>query len=291
MKSEKNINLTFPEKETKQPDNPVMNLTAIGARNFFAENGLPRPAYEASRRLSFLDKESSPNWPHFADAVEICQMLESLWQNLSEEQLKKIKQASLLHDIGKAGPIAATAEQQKSFVKVFNLIFEKEKYNEKSIRELTISEALQVKVEEGQLKKSEAIVLLKNLCEAAKDENREQTKISKETKMIDFWSAHVYWSVDLLKFLNIEEEIIKIVAAHHIWDGHNPENLASINENQFKLMLADRYQAFRRRSGKNHQETMVILRKTAQSKLVKEKEKILCEEIMQEMEKLKDFIK
>jgi response regulator RpfG family c-di-GMP phosphodiesterase len=70
--------------------------------------------------------------------------------------------------------------------------------------------------------------------------------ISVDMRSIDFLRRHVDWTYEILKAAEVDEQIVKIAAAHHILEDKNPAqlNVAEIGSSTKFLELTDKYQAY-----------------------------------------------
>ncbi|MFA6537318.1 MAG: hypothetical protein WCT18_02860 [Patescibacteria group bacterium] len=278
----------LPKVNEQDKKDPV-DLSPIGVRNWFVGQNLPRPPYEASFRLSLLSQSGGQEKPHFFDACEISEIMDKMWEK-DKDFAQRMKYSALLHDIGKAGPVLATAEEQKAFVGLFNLVFDKKEYNNIPPRDLTIKKALAIKVAEGVLKHSQAVFILKKINESA---GKSDLNINENSRMADFWSAHVFWSVELLDFLKIDETVVEIVSGHHFLDGYGPDKKQEvlIDQGKASLIVADQYQALRRRGKLSHEKAVEILTKKVENKLANDlQNRELFLACVQKLAKVKNMI-
>jgi hypothetical protein len=231
-------------------------------------------------RLSLLSVAFERRNSHFQDAMEIAEIIDNLVPDeLSDNEVNELRAVSLVHDIGKTGPAGSTEEEQLAFMTMFNLDFEYGKeHNGFMPGELSIEKALALKVEEGEVGAERAEEIKDMIDSASVKQGRvtAETKVSRKTLMRDFWSAHVYWTYDVLKGEeNLSENFVNTAASHHLLDGHDPARIGfegitsemaalemadKYQAYRIRLMLADRYQAYRRRGARTHEETIVIMR-------------------------------
>lgn len=234
-----------------------------------------------------LDKKRNS---HFQDAVEIAEIIDNLLdiEKMSEQELNELRFSCLVHDVGKSGPAEATAEEQAAFTRVFNLDFDAEEYEispgkKAAPAQLPIRKALEIKISEGALRADEADKILSLIGAAVSRQKikRPQTALTPDSAMTVFWSAHVYWTMDILRDHGVALRVVEVAASHHLLDGHDPAGIGAENADssiasleladkyqafRIRLILADKYQAFRKRTALGHEKTIEILRKIVADK-------------------------
>ena len=213
-----------------------------------------------AERLNELHEQKDS---HFQDALEMAKIIDKLWDKLEIQDVSKEKMilAALLHDIGKSGPANASKQERKIIQTIFSKDLSLKKELEKPMKELSLREL--VENTEHEIENEEIEKYLKNDLQLPIE----------SWKAIDFWQLHASWTYDILKKNSdgkIDEELINIASSHHILDGINP---AGLNEDEithgsrtlemidkyYSLVLIDKYQAFRERSHKTHQEAIELL--------------------------------
>jgi len=243
---------------------------------------------EITARLRLLSIPTERRNSHFQDAIEISEIIDDLMaEDRTEQEVNELRAVCLLHDIGKSGPAEANEKERAALVEIYNLSFEKDEYDGSAASQLPLSRALQIKIKEGVLSAKRAEELLALIESAVKKQTmkRVETFIRPSTTMRTFWSAHVYWTYDILLAQGIDKKAVDVAASHHLLDGCDPAQVGSENVNadmasleladkyqahRIRLVLADKYQAFRARSGKSHEEAVQILHKLIESRLGKE---------------------
>ena len=131
---------------------------------------------------------------HFQDAVEISEIIDNLVEDIEmdESEMNELRFACWVHDVGKSGPAEATPEEQQAFVDVFNLDFNQIIYtvnnHEVTPQELTLQQALQIKVDEGDLTEERADEILTRIVSAGKkqqekSQKKKQTTLEKHTQI------------------------------------------------------------------------------------------------------------
>lgn len=258
-------------REAKAPEDILVLFQSLGYHNI---------PLTLAQRLSYLSLPNEQRNSHFQDALEISEIIDDLLpEELSETELNELRAASLAHDVGKSGPAEATPEEQLAYVAIFNLNFPYgQLIDGVKINDVTIKQALDLKVAEGEVtaERAEEILELAVAASGRQQHERVETKITPETTMGTFWSAHVYWTYDLLQQAALPKTLIDTAASHHHLEGHDPANIGLENATggmvsleladkyqayRIRLLLADKYQAFMQRSGRTHEETIEIMRK------------------------------
>ncbi len=257
-------------REAQTAEDVMILLSGLGYEN------VPE---EVARRLSFLSLPTEMRNSHFQDALDISEIIDDLVpEDLSDQETNELRAASLLHDVGKAGPPEANENEQLAIVTLFNLNFPYgQMIDGVRINDVSIQRALGLKVEEGEITQERAAELLSLVIAASERQinKRVETTITPETPIGKFWSAHVYWTYDVLKTTNLPDSLIDTAASHHLLEGHDPagigldrvsSGMASLEladkyqAYRIRLMLADKYQAFMQRSGRTHEDTIKIMR-------------------------------
>ncbi|MFC1640424.1 hypothetical protein ACFL2D_00060 [Patescibacteria group bacterium] len=235
-------------------------------------------------RLAFMwmPPETGKKQTHFEDAIDIQRMTELMYDGmegiLPKEELERLRLASLVHDVGKTGPESATEEEQRAVMELFNIDFDNEeavaRYGVRA-GELTMRQAVNIAIDREVISPERADKVLELIEKATRSSKRPETKLTEESQMIDFWGAHVYWSYDILKKSEVNEDLAKLVGSHHILEGRNPAGLAQDEVDTIiatleladkyhslrgaGLIMLDRYQAARMRGGKTHEEAVEYL--------------------------------
>ena len=227
---------------------------------------------------------------HFYDAIKMAEIVDLIWENLDLKGIskEKMKLCILVHDIGKSGPLNISENGKKIIKKLF------QHRPFKDSRDKPISLALAEENIEGRDE------INKFLSEELKiDTNQE--------KMIDFWRRHVDWSYEILKNNRsdlIDEEVILIVAAHHLLDGKDPAQIlakgqeVSLNAQFLEIIdkyqiltLIDKYQAYRGRSNYSHEEAILYLKDLVEKSNFSEKTKQEYLKFVDILDKSRDKLK
>ncbi len=186
--------------------------------------------------------------------------------SISPDHIRKATIAAVVHDVGKSGPHTATPEQQKAVIDLYGV----EKVRDGSA---PIASVLQEKYSD----QKDVEDFLHHL---------EGIGVSSTTTMREFWNLHGVWTHDILENNlcdGIDGETRVIAGSHHIAEGINPyhvpdsqiplgaveigamENYLDILEER-SLIVIDKYQANRRRSGTTHEQAMQTVRTLIENK-------------------------
>jgi hypothetical protein len=237
---------------------------------------------------------------HFEDAVKMSEIVDMLWKDIAKaDNIKfskeELKLACLFHDIGKSGPVDANKEQRMIIEQIFNPIYFKvnsERFSKDAhflgknikdkkmvLKDMPIGEVLEI---ENFPNKEKIKEYLQTLNLHIYDENTNTIKIEpldlNKHSMIQLWREHDFWTFELLKKYGdhkIPMDLIIVASSHHTLEGHDPamvdgnipnEAIALETLDKYLILtLVDKYQAFIDREGKNHQETIEILKSMAKS--------------------------
>jgi len=159
---------------------------------------------------------------------------------------------SLFSDIGKTGPLSATAAQQHLIVDMFSI----------------------ERVPSGQISVAEFFRTYFPTDADARITAFESLGQDSQMTMRAFWNLHVGWTLELLQGRLVFEEAIPAAASHHLLDHVNPGSLvaedgtftlpfgtnAEFDRAEKLIVILDKYDAARRRSGLNHDAAMDWLR-------------------------------
>jgi len=197
---------------------------------------------------------------HFKDSLEMAKIIKNLWDKLEIQDVSKEKMilSALLHDIGKSGPADASEDEREIIHFLFSKKLPKINREDASEKELTIQEIVENTNHNFDNEKVKKYIESLNL-----DSNN----------ALHFWRRHAQWTYDILKKNShgkIDDELIRIASSHHMLEGENPAGISEdeisqgsraleVIDKYYFLALVDKYQAFRERSQKTHQEAIDIL--------------------------------
>ncbi len=201
---------------------------------------------------------------HFDDSVDMAEIIRTVYGDikgklgLADEGPERLMRAAVLHDIGKSGPPGAEGEFHAAVRQLF--VEPRRKFNPyidgraKTVREFADEQGL-----------AERDKIFSALTEAGIDPEREP--------MIDFWRRHADWTYGILKSESgpdIDEKLITVASSHHLLENQNPAQvdlnspppdaqILEVLEEMELLAAVDKYQAFRRRSGDEHETALAKL--------------------------------
>lgn len=170
---------------------------------------------EITNRLTLLEKGSKFN--EYSRRIErgmgnVLSLLEKQYAEkypeavLSKNQRHDGSVAAILHDVGKSGPVEATAEEQGLIIEIFA---------RENIRN---SNALVSEIACEMFPMSQLAEILETL---------DKYKIGGKTTMREFWDWHAQWTHDILEKYpqNLNAHVRMIAGSHHIDRGVNPYHL------------------------------------------------------------------
>ncbi len=207
--------------------------------------------------------------------------IENLEKPINQDLMQKTMTAVLLHDIGKSGPVSYTdrqgeehwvdAEDRKAILKIYA--------DETPIRDLH-----EVTVEEW-------VYTLFGMHEGARySEDPEETLqalercgIERYETMRQFFNRHATDTYEILKVTHLDGDTVAIACSHHMLEGINPVHLdgtkipkeakmIELTEKYVKqfivrmLITLDKYEAFRRRGKKDHNNAITQLQDMLQKR-------------------------
>lgn len=171
---------------------------------------------------------------HFQDAHEMARMIDSIKDrlNLSSVDLENLLTATLLHDIGKSGPEHCdnNSLSREAIKKLFPHGFV-------GVLPPTLGEFIKLLDKEADPETTTALF------------STPEYPVISDMRPIDFLRRHVDWTYQILKNAEVDEELVKIAASHHLLEGKNPANLnVEEMESSIKILeLTDKYQAYKYR--------------------------------------------
>lgn len=218
------------------------------------------------QRMAFLDKTSSSlkagkNCIKYADlaAEYLGRHADQYGGPLTEGELRTVKAATLFTDIGKTGPADATPEQEMLVTSMFAVPVVLR------ATDITVENFLRQYFSDDADMRMEIFNSLKF---------QGQPLDSQKTTMRDFFNMHAHWSYDLMNGSGIPKEVMFAAASHHIAEGQNPGGILSedgiftkldpprkIDRREILIILLDKYDARRTRSGDTHARAIEWLEK------------------------------
>ncbi len=194
-----------------------------------------------------------------ADSVQIIDLAErvfercvSLGQPFSDVEKSTVVLGSLFSDIGKTGPAHATLPQQQLIVDMFSV----------------------ERVPNGLISVEEFFRTYFPKDADARLLTFEGLGQDCQMTMRAFWNLHVGWTLELLRDRLVFREAVPAAASHHLLEHINPDSIVSedgsytlpfgsnaeFNRAEKLIVILDKYDASRRRSGLDHDGAMSWLR-------------------------------
>lgn len=224
----------------------------------FEEAGLnaDHVRHEIMNRLKRL-KDTSDFFEDEMNSRKLADYLFSFYESehpersFSEEDRKIVHAGTLFSDIGKTGPLNADEEQQKIILDIFNV--------------------------NNWRDPSAPLENFMRECFPSDYEERlaacEKLGISRSLPMRDVWNMHCKWTYDIIAGDGVPKEDVAAAATHHILENVNSELVAPdgtfakdfgkntrFDRPEKLIILLDKYDAYRGRSGLSHEEAMRALR-------------------------------
>jgi len=149
-----------------------------------------------------VGKRIGTHLEHSLNLVKACDIFAGLFPpEWREKYLTKIKQAAILHDIGKTGPAEASLDEQKTFIRLFS-IFPLDYNVGKEFKTTPIGEAIK-----KHCLPEEQTEMFSNLSGLG---------LSPDQLMGEIFGRHVDYTYRILKSIpNLDPEIIFLAASHH----------------------------------------------------------------------------
>lgn len=206
-------------------------------------------------RMALL-AEGSPTLRDNARAMELAEQVFEYYARgdapLSETEKTTVRVGSLLSDIGKTGPLAASLEQQRLVVRMFAV---------ERVDDEQMSVARFFSTYFG-ADASASIALFASL------------DLDPNLTLRQFWNLHSTWTLELLQHSTVPPEAVAAAAAHHLLEHVNPRSIVA-DDDSFVLpfgsnlrfdrpeklvILLDKYDAVRRRGRRDHPTAISYLR-------------------------------
>jgi hypothetical protein len=174
-------------------------------------------------------------------------------QRWSENEKQVVVIGSLFADIGKTGPLHADAAEQRLISEMFAV---------EGVRDprQPVADFLRASFPHDAERRVQLFAGL---------------GLDPEMPMRAFWNLHAGWTLEIVREGGVPEEAMAAAASHHLLDNVNPERIvgedgrysAAFGENlhfdraEKLVILLDKYDALRRRSGSTHEQAVAWLRK------------------------------
>lgn len=169
----------------------------------------------------------------------------------SEVECRIIVLGCLFSDVGKTGPANADTNGQRLIVEMFAV---------EGVRDdrQPVAEFLRTYFPDAD-ERSRCFAML---------------GLSPQMSMREFWNLHSSWTLQILEASGIPPEVIAAAATHHLLDDVNPASIvasdrrftrsfgdnAGFDRAEKLIILLDKYDALRRRGGRNHDQAIAWLR-------------------------------
>jgi len=245
------------KEEDFPPKTQELETETIPIERLFLEIGLDKKEIgpQIIGRMKLLDKLTC----FVADAlaaIRYSDIIFNFYENtnspFSDGEKQIVKIGMLFSDIGKTGPARANKRQQRLIAEMFAV--ENVRNTEMPVREF--------------LKKyfpKDVEMRIKTFKELGLDSLM---------PIRDFWNLHTSWTLEIISGDGVPPEAVAVAATHQLLEDINPEDIVGTDGHFTKyfgentnfdrpeklLILLDKYEAFRRRLGKSHQETIARVR-------------------------------
>lgn len=178
--------------------------------------------------------------------------------NFTDEEKKTVLIGTLFTDIGKTGPRNATPEQERLILDIYGI------ENIIDPKKMTLSAFLEEYFPEDASARLELLMTM---------------GIKGNMTMREFYNLHSKWTLEIISGDGVPPEAVAAAATHHMLEGVNPEEIVgkdgrftryfgdnvSFDRAEKLIILLDKYDAFRRRGKKEHNDAIALLRNMIQS--------------------------
>jgi hypothetical protein len=177
-------------------------------------------------------------------------------QAFSEVERRIVVLGCLFSDVGKTGPASAEPDEQRLIVEMFAV---------EGVRDdqQPVSEFLRTHFPDGDERSRRFTTL----------------GLSPQMSLRAFWNLHSSWTLQIVEAGGVPPEVVAAAATHHLLDDVNPDTIvasdrrftrsfgdnASFDRAEKLIILLDKYDALRRRSGRSHEQAMAWLRERLDS--------------------------
>lgn len=203
----------------------------------------------------FKDEERSV---HVAQALFKYYDVNHHGERFTDAEQRTVLIGTLFTDIGKTGPRNARPEQEDMILNIYRVenIIEPKKITLREFMSQNFSEDAGGRLE-----------MLREMG------------INPEMTMREFYNLHPRWTLEIISGDGVPPEAVAAAATHHILEGINPEEIVGkdgrftkyFGDNLFfdraekLIIILDKYDAFRRRAKKKHEEAIKLVRKIIRS--------------------------
>lgn len=203
------------------------------------------------RTETFKDEERSV---HVAQALFKHYDINHHGERFTDAEQRTVLLGTLFTDIGKTGPRDARPEQEEVILSIYRV------ENIIDPKKITLEDFMNQNFSE------DAVGRLAMLQEMG---------ISPEMTMREFYNLHPRWTLEIISGDGVPPEAVAAAATHHMLEGINPEEIVGkdgrftkyFGDNLFfdraekLIIILDKYDAFRRRAKKEHEEAIKLVRK------------------------------
>ncbi|OGN03199.1 MAG: hypothetical protein A2651_02200 [Candidatus Yanofskybacteria bacterium RIFCSPHIGHO2_01_FULL_42_12] len=180
-------------------------------------------------------------------------------EKFTEDEQRTVLVGTIFTDIGKTGPRNATLEQETIILDIYNV------ENLIAPEKTSLLEFIHNNFPEDGEERLSAIEAIDG--------------ISRNMTMREFYNLHPRWTLEIVSGDGVPPEAVAAAATHHMLEGINPEEIVDkdgrftkyFGDNMFfdraekLIIILDKYDAFRRRGGKEHKKAIELVKDKIES--------------------------